>query len=263
MVILDCVANRIIKNNINIRSEKNMNKYALLNSDEEFATNDNIDNELLEDIMLVCDADNIFKYSEFEVNELKFIKETKGKFVEDDKSNSYKIIEEFIDKNTLNSFKVKISEIKKQMKRNIFKKFFLEQKKRQNILNCDIKKSVENGKLLQDLADEQNQLKKEYDDCVVQINKINLESFENYEKMLQTFVTNKQVEKSIQDIANKYSIEILKVYLTRKIVYLIYHNFDARCLPEIINTLENSERFRNNFELVVDSVLETLKCGNK
>lgn len=260
MVMIDCVANRIVKNNINIKSEKNMNKNTLLNSYEEFAWSENSD-ELLDDIMQVCDADSILAYSEFEENELKFIKETKEEFV-DNKDNNH-IIEEFIDKNFLNSFKVKVSEIKKQMKKNVFKKFFLEYKKRQNILNCDIKSSVENGKLLQDVVDEQNQLKKEYDVCVVQLNKINLESLENYENMLQNFCNNKEVGNSIQEIASKYSIGILKVYLVRKIVYLIYHNFDAKCLPQIINTLESSERFRNNFELVTDDILETLKCGNK
>lgn len=258
MIQIDCVTNRIIKNNVNRRSEKNMDKYALFNSDEDKNKVENLQSE----IMKVCDVDNIFAVCKFETSELELMKKIKDNF-DDDNANKKKVYLEFVSKDILNKFKIKISELKNKLQTNAFKKYYFDCLKRKSVLNCNIKKSVEVGKILLEVENEQICLNKEYDESVVQLNKIQLDSLENYEKMLQDFGTKTQIGKSLDDILNKYPLDTLKVYLKRKIVYLITHNFSCDILPQILYSLENSERFKSNFELVYDDVLEGLRCGNK
>lgn len=263
MIQIDCVVNKIVKNKILRVSEKIMNKNTLLNSDIEKNIFNNSQENLQEEIMKICDVDNIFSFCEFETNELEFIKKLKEKIKLNKNSEDNIIYEEFVNKYIVEKYKIKLSDIKKKLQTIAFKNFYYECLKRQSVLDCNIKKSVEAGKILKELREEQNNLNKEYDECVVQLQNEQLDSLDSYEKVLQSFANKKQVDKSIDDILKKTSKVVLKTYLSRKIVYLISCNFDKSCLPHIKHSLGNCERFKNNFELVYKEVLEALACGNK
>lgn len=262
---------KIIKNNIYRKSENVMNKYALFNNEEE--VKNSFDNDFLnkkyddlqDKICELCDADNICKFSQFEKDELELLENIKKELEEnfDIESNQNVFIDDFVSKDVINKFKVKLSEIKKTIKTINFKIYYFESLKKQQVLNCNIRKSVEYGQLLKDLYSEQNKLNEEYDDSVVQLHKFQLDCFNKYKLMIESFCNKKQVMGSIKEIADKYSLDILKVYLTRKIVYLILQNFEKSSIDSIIISLDRSETFKNNFGFVYDGIVETLRCGNK
>ncbi len=263
MIQIDCVLDRIIKNNIYRKSEKIMNKNTLFNYEgyDSFKNNSNID--LQNEILQICDPDNIFAFCEFEENELNLIKKTKEKLDARNDEFSNEIIIEFVSKEVLDKFHIKLSEIKKKIQANGFKQYYYNNLKNKSIVNCNIKRSVELTKYLQGLAKEQNDLEKEYNENIVQLNEIQLKSFDDYGKMLQDFCDKKEICKTIKDIEERYNIELLKIYLSRKIAYLILHNFDKNKLPQILQSLKDSEVFKNNFAFVYEGILGVLKCGNK
>ena len=271
MIQIDCIMSKIIKNNIYRKSENVMNKYALFNNEEE--VKNSFDNDFLnkkyddlqDKICELCDADNICKFSQFEKDELELLENIKKELEEnfDIESNQNVFIDDFVSKDVINKFKVKLSEIKKTIKTINFKIYYFESLKKQQVLNCNIRKSVEYGQLLKDLYSEQNKLNEEYDDSVVQLHKFQLDCFNKYKLMIESFCNKKQVMGSIKEIADKYSLDILKVYLTRKIVYLILQNFEKSSIDSIIISLDRSETFKNNFGFVYDGIVETLRCGNK
>lgn len=248
-----------------------MNKYALFNNEEEIKNSlendilnkkyDDLQNKICE----LCDADNICKFSQFEKDELELLENIKKKLEEDFDTNSNQnvFIEDFVSKEIINKFKIKLSEIKKAIKAINFKIYYYESLRKQQVLNCNIRKSVEYGQLLNDLYSKQSNLNAEYDESMVQLHNFQLDCFEKYRLMIDDFCTKKKVVNSIKEIENKYSLNILKVYLIRKIVYLILQNFERACIDDIIVSLDRSDTFKNNFALVYDGIVETLKCGNK
>ena len=271
MIQIDQVINKIIKNNINRKSEKSMNKYTLFNDEANFKEsldkeiNRNKEDDLLDEIMEICSADNICKFSKFEEEELKNIENIKKEIEGNDDTNLDKntIISEFVSKEITDKVNINLSRITKQIKTNDFKIYYLQSMKKQQILNCNIHKSVEYGTKLNEMYSEQKKLQREYDDSVVQLHKFQLHNFIKYSNMISNFCKSKKLESSIESIAKKYTLEILKIFLVRKVAYLILQNFDSVCIMDIISVLENSDRFKNNFELVYDDILVNLKCGNK
>lgn len=263
MIQIDCVLDRIIKNNIYRKSEKIMNKNTLFNCGEYNSSKDNSNMNLQNEIIKICDPDNIFAFCEFEENELNLIKKIKEKLGAMNDEFSNEIIIEFVSKEVLDKFHIKLSEIKKKIQANGFKQYYYSNLKNKSIANCNIKKSVELTKCLQGLVKEQNDLKKEYDRNLVRLKEIQVQSFDGYGKMLQDFCDKKEICKTIKDIENKYNIELLKIYLSRKIAYLILHNFDKNKLPQILQTLKDSAVFKNNFAFVYQDILGVLECGNK
>ena len=118
---------KIIKNNIYRKSENVMNKYALFNNEEEIKNsfeNDFLNkkyDDLQDKICELCDADNICKFSQFEKDELELLENIKKELEEnfDIESNQNVFIEDFVSKDVINKFKVKLSEIKKSIKTNL------------------------------------------------------------------------------------------------------------------------------------------------
>lgn len=262
MIQIDNVIEKIIKKRIIEKSEKNMNKNTLFNKMNENFQKEIDDNNILaleDEIMNVCSADNICSFSDFEKIDFEYLKDLKSKIENNLKSCDKLIIEDFVSKDIVMKFKLKISELLKKIELTDYKLFYLKKKKQISLKNCKIPLVVECGKLFKEVELEQKKLLEEYHDNVVQLKNIQKDLFEKYTQMINEFCEKEFIDDNISNISNKYSAEVLKVFLIRKVIYIISQNFQKKQLPKVIKTLENSERFKNNFEFVYKEILEDLK----
>lgn len=258
MIRFDDICDRIIQINNSVKREKNMNKNTLINNvnSKDYSK---VNMQIEDEIMDVCSADNLCSFSQFETDELMCLEKNYSNFAQDGNV----MIDDFLSKDLIAKLKIKINEIIKNLKAIDFKKCYFQNLKKQKLLNNDLSESIKCGKQLIKLTSEEQGLKSEYDKCLKDSKVLQESNMKKYTQMIKDFCIQKKLPDSISDIAKTYSNEVLQTFLARKIVYLIFKNYDKDNIAEIAKVIEQSERFKNTFASIYQRVLELLKCGNK
>ncbi len=252
------ICDRIIKINNSVKREKCMNKNTLINN-ENVVIDSKKDKEIENVIMAVCSADNLCSYSQFEQEELKFLEKKFSNMGQDENV----VIDDFLSKEMIDDFKLASSIIIRSLKANDFKKSYFQNLKKQKMLNRDLSGSVKCGKQLIKLTSEEQRLESDYEKCLKDFKDIQNENLKKYTQMIKEFCEKKELPDSISEIRKRYSAGILQTFLARKIVYLIFRNFNKNNVSDIVKIIEDSERIKIAFGTVYQRILAVLRCGNK
>ena len=269
MIVSDDILNRIIKNKLNKkRGVYIMNNYALFDDDliEDFEKDIKLSDiaSIQDELHKVCDPDNIFTFSEFEIKKRENLEGQKTNFSKeleqnDDMERVILVSKEFVPNELIEKNKLLLSDLKKQIKSLKFKIFYFEVQKRQEILDSNISKAVKTSDEIESLKKKLEDIIYKYYAILEELKNIQLDNCNKYLSMIDDFCKDKKIPKEMSILVNNYSEFIVKRFLIDKLVYLILTNLGAISKEKIVKAIESDEFLKTNYSYIFEDIMEKLR----
>ena len=269
MILSDEILNRVIKNKLNRkRGVYIMNNYALFNDVliEDFEKDIKLSDitSIQDELHNLCDPDNIFTFSEFEIKKREILEGQKSNFSKeleknDDMEQVVLVSKEFVPNELIEKNKLLLSDLKKQIKSLKFKIFYYEVQKRQEILDSDISKAVKTADEIESLKEKLEEVIHKYFVIIEELNNIQIDNCNKYLSMINDFCKDKKIPTKMSMLVSKYSEFIVNRFLIDKLVYLILTNLGTISKEKIVKAIESDEFIKMNYSFIFEDILERLR----
>lgn len=269
MIVSDEILNRIIKNKLNKkRGVYIMNNYALFNDVliEDFEKDIKLSDitSIQDELHNLCDPDNIFTFSEFELKKREILEGQKTNFSKklEKKDNMEDVVlvsKEFVPNELIEKNKLLLSDLKKQIKSLKFKIFYYEVQKRQEILDSDISKAVKTADEIASLKEKLEEVIHKYFVIIEELNNIQIDNCNKYLSMINDFCKDKKIPTKMSMLVSNYSEFIVNRFLIDKIIYLILTNLGTISKEKIVKAIESDEFIKTNYSFIFEDILERLR----
>ena len=269
MIVSDEILNRIIKNKLNRkRGVYIMNNYALFNDVliEDFEKDIKLSDitSIQDELHNLCDPDNIFTFSEFEIKKREILEGQKSNFSKELEKNDgmEKVVlvsKEFVPNELIEKNKLLLSDLKKQIKSLKFKIFYYEVQKRQEILDSDISKAVKTADEIESLKEKLEEVIHKYFVIIEELNNIQIDNCNKYLSMINDFCKDKKIPTKMSMLVSKYSEFIVNRFLIDKLIYLILTNLGTISKEKIVKAIESDEFIKTNYSFIFEDILERLR----
>ena len=269
MIVSDEILNRIIKNTLNRkRGVYIMNNYALFNDVliEDFEKDIKLSDitSIQDELHDLCDPDNIFTFSEFEIKKREILEGQKSNFSKgleknDDMEHVVFLSKEFVPNELIEKNKLLLSDLKKQIKSFKFKIFYYEVQKRQEILDSDISKAVKTVDEIKSLKEKLEEVIHKYFVIIEELNNIQIDNCNKYLSMINDFCKDKKIPTKMSMLVSKYSEFIVNRFLIDKLIYLILTNLGTISKEKIVKAIESDEFIKTNYSFIFEDILERLR----
>ena len=269
MIVSDEILNRIIKNKLNRkRGVYIMNNYALFNDVliEDFEKDIKLSDitSIQDELHDLCDPDNIFTFSEFEIKKREILEGQKSNFSKELEKNDgmEKVVlvsKEFVPNELIEKNKLLLSDLKKQIKSLKFKIFYYEVQKRQEILDSDISKAVKTADEIESLKEKLEEVIHKYFVIIEELNNIQIDNCNKYLSMINDFCKDKKIPTKMSMLVSKYSEFIVNRFLIDKLIYLILTNLGTISKEKIVKAIESDEFIKTNYSFIFEDILERLR----
>ena len=278
MMICSEIAKKLKKINSSILNTKGkcMNKYTICDNQTEQVKNDfdkdlvlAKQKELINEILNLTDK-YLTKASDFEIAEIKAIsakiksdgalnKQIIYKNDEDEKQIAKSVLAD----EKYNDFVASTDSLKSQIKQCKFKLFYLNSLKKQAIKDCNIAKAVALTDKISVCENLLGAINYKLETLSSDVKNSELDFFERYLEVLNFVAKDGKVEKTADNLRQKFSSDVVDYFVCNKMMFVIGRYLGMVEISKIAQAFQ-SEEIKKVFGVVASKIQgELQKCGNK